>query len=299
MEITSRRHPYKFYFALLIINLAFLCFSIFFFISNEVNAHALGFIFIGMAAVFNYIFLKKSPKIIVNYKGIQVGKKQYYWNDRLEIEITGKGMGYIHSDYEATKILFKNQDVVCIYDVYYANSPEIKSFINQVVINKSEAFKFEKIRLEKKNLTFENLKTFKGHPIFSFRGIMMWGLILFVIFVPSKNPKSLEFVPILVVSAFCLFWFLLNSWMAHYFQISNKYFIVKNHYFFWIKKVYLLKDIREIVYDQQVRQPNALRIITKDFDNSRFLAGTLRDKHWLEMMTVLRNKKIKVRNESI
>ncbi|MEZ0004887.1 hypothetical protein ABH942_000230 [Flavobacterium sp. 28YEA47A] len=299
MEIVSKRHPYKFYFTLLLLNLGFLFFSIFFFISEEVNAHAFGFIFIGMALVCNYIFFKNSPKIIVNEKGIQIGKKQYDWSDSLEIEITGKGIGFLHFYYEATKILFKNQDVVCIYDVYYANSPEIKSFINQVVINKSETFQFKKIRLEKKNLSFENLKTFKGHPVFSFTGIMMWGLILFVIFVPSKNPKSQELVPILVVCAFCLFWLLLNSWMTHYFQISNKYFIVKNHYFFWIKKVYLLEDIREIVYDQQIRQPNALRIITKDFDNSRFLAGTLRDKHWLEMRAVLRNKKIKVRNECI
>lgn len=296
MEIVSKRHPYKFYFALLLLNLFLISLGVFFFISENINPHEFGLFFIGIALVCNYIAFKNSPTIIVNEKGILVEKKQYLWNDCLEIEITGKGSGFFHSDYEATKILFKNQDIVYIYDVYYANSPEIKSFINQIVINKSETFKSEKILL---NSSFENLKTFKGDPIFSFRGIMMWGLILSLIFLVATSPKRFELVAILAVFAICLFWFLFNSWMTHYFQISNKYFVVKNHYFFWIEKTYLLEDIQEIVYDQKAKQSNALRIITKDFESSRFLAGTLRDKHWLEMKNYLEDKNIKVRNECI
>ncbi|WP_447637496.1 hypothetical protein [Flavobacterium microcysteis] len=266
---------------------------------KSVRQPSFGFLFIAIAVVINYTFFKNAPKIIVNKNGIKVGKKQYFWEDSLEIEITGKGKGFIHSHYEATKIFFKNQKVVYVFENYYDNSPEIRSFINQIVINKKETFLFKKVHSGEKDLSSENFKTFKGHPIFSLRGLMTWGLILFVIFLFYSSSKKIEPIVIAMLSAFCTFWFLLNSWMSHYFQISNNYLIVKNHYFFWIKKVYQLDDIREVVYDQQGKQSNALRIITKDFESSRFIAGTLYNKHWLEMIDCLKDKNIKVRNECI
>lgn len=251
-----------------------------------------------MAIVCNYIFLKNSRKIIVNKKGIQFGKKHYLWDESLEIRITGKGTGFINSYYEATKISFKNQDVIYIHDDYYSNASEIKSFIYQVVINKNETFKPETIFLSNRNLSFENLKDFKGHPVFSFRGIAMWALIVFFVFL-LFNSRNIRLTSIIFTGVFCIFWFLLNSWMTHYFKASNKYFVIKNHYFFWIEKIYLLEDIQEIVYERHGKQSNALRLITKDFRSKRFLAGTLRDKKWLEMKTYLEDKNIKVRNECI
>lgn len=100
-------------------------------------------------------------------------------------------------------------------------------------------------------------------------------------------------------AVFGTFWFLFNSWLMHFFCITNDYFIVKNHNLVWRTKIYRLKDIKEIVYETQSKQPNSLRIITKDFRNKVYPAGTLRDKTWLEMKSRLQMKGVKVRNECI
>ena len=61
----------------------------------------------------------------------------------------------------------------------------------------------------------------------------------------------------------------------------------------------MLENIEEIVYEQQGKQSNALRIITKNFKSKRFLAGSLSDQKWLEMKDFFEEKNIKVRNECI
>jgi len=299
MEIESKKHPYKFFLILILLNLFLISLSIFFFKSKEVNLNYFGLIFILLLIVFNYFFLKNSPKIIVDKYGIKFGKKKYLWEDSIEIKITGKGNGLIYSYYESTKISFKNQDVIYIYDEYYLNSSEIKSFINQIVINKKKVFKKQQLNYTPKNLYLESFSDFKGHPILSFRGIMMWSVIIFFAFLPFYSSNKIQLIPLLIVYSFCLIWFLLSSWMMHYFRISNKYFIVKNHYFFWTEKIYLLENIEEIVYEQQGKQSNALRIITTDFKSTRFLAGSLSDKKWLKMKAIFEEKNIKVRNECI
>jgi len=85
----------------------------------------------------------------------------------------------------------------------------------------------------------------------------------------------------------------------HYFVLANDYFVVKNHNFIWLKKYYRLKDIKEIVFETQGKQPNCLRVITNDFRNKLYPAGTLRDKNWLELKEELEKKGISVRNECI
>jgi hypothetical protein len=60
-----------------------------------------------------------------------------------------------------------------------------------------------------------------------------------------------------------------------------------------------LTDIKEVVFETQGKQPNCMRIITKDFRNRLYPAGTLRDKTWLEMKRQLESNGVSVRNECI
>jgi hypothetical protein len=60
-----------------------------------------------------------------------------------------------------------------------------------------------------------------------------------------------------------------------------------------------LADIKEVVYETQGKQPNCMRIITNDFRNKLYPAGTLRDKTWLDLKDKLEKKGITVRNECI
>ncbi|KFC20979.1 hypothetical protein IO89_12185 [Epilithonimonas lactis] len=69
--------------------------------------------------------------------------------------------------------------------------------------------------------------------------------------------------------------------------------------FFWKKKIYRISDIEEIVYETQHKQANILRIITKNFKQDIYPAGTLKDRTWLEMKKELEKNGIKVRNECI
>ena len=95
------------------------------------------------------------------------------------------------------------------------------------------------------------------------------------------------------------FWFSFNSWLMHYFKVSDKYFVVKNHNFFWKTKAYLLSDIDEVVFETQGKMPNCLRVITKNFKSKMYPAGTLRNKTWLQLKDKLEQYHIKVRNECI
>lgn len=298
MEINSTKHPLLFNFSLVLGNLFALLFCLFCYISNQVNFHYFGLIFLLLIVVFDYFFIKNTPQISINQQEIVFGKKRYLWSEIIEIKISTKGKGFFYSHKESTKITFKNQDVIYIYDNHYANSSEIKSYIQQIVICKNPSFEHYRSVQINENLYSENLIAFKGNAIFSFTGIMMWGLIFFIAGLLALGQRN-DLEMILRFSALSIFWFLLNSWMMYYFEISDEYFVIKNHYFLWIKKIYLLENIREIVYEQQGKQSNALRIITKDFKSERFIAGSLSNKKWLEMKDFFEEKNIKVRNECI
>ena len=85
----------------------------------------------------------------------------------------------------------------------------------------------------------------------------------------------------------------------NYFEISKKYFVVKNYYFFWKKNIFHITEIKEIVFESHGKQPNTLRLISKKFNSKSYPAGTLTNKIWLDMKTELESKNIIVRNECI
>jgi hypothetical protein len=84
------------------------------------------------------------------------------------------------------------------------------------------------------------------------------------------------------------------------FGVSDKYFIVRNPNLFWIKKIYRLDDIKEVVFEQQdSNMPYSLRIISVDFESDLYMAGTLRNKKWRQLQENLEDKNINVRNECV
>lgn len=259
-----------------------------------VGIYIIGFLFIKS-------YTKNSPKLIVDNEKIIIKDKTYYWKNIKQINITGKiGFGPFNYPMEATTLIFTNNVEKYIFDDLYSNSWELKSFIKQIILDKKDKFEIEEYKISKNEIEKEHFEEFKGNPIFSFRGIMLWSLIiLFVgmmIFSKSKisNMKGLIFlIPI------CTFWFAFNSYCMHYFELSKNFFVVRNHYFWWIKDIYKNSQIEIIVYESQPKQPNNLRIITKNYRRKIYPAGTLNDKKWLEMKIELERKNIKVRNECI
>lgn len=246
-------------------------------------------------------YIKNSPKIILDFDKIIIKDKTYYWKDIQNIKMTGKkGFGLFSYQMEITTLEFKNNITEYIFDDMYSNSWEIKSFIKQIVVDKKDSFEINDKKIFKKEIEKENFEEFKGSPFFSFRGIMMWSLILFFLFLTFSPIRKIPFFNALkFFIPFGLFWFAFNAYCMHYFELSKNYFVVRNHYFWWVKDIYKNSEIEIIVYESQAKQPNNLRLITKNYRHKIYPAGTLNDQKWLEMKTQLERKNIKVRNECI
>jgi hypothetical protein len=128
---------------------------------------------------------------------------------------------------------------------------------------------------------------------------MPWGLVGFFAYmiIDHQVYYNLGFLAFFIV--FAIFCFILFSYQLHYFEISDNYFLVRNHNLFWRKKVYHITDIKEIIFSTTGKNPNCLTIITKDFKKGFYPAATLWDKTWLALKDKLEAYSIEVRNECI
>lgn len=299
MKIYSKRHLYKFYLPLVFLNLFFIGIgSIFLFASIKDIGSFLFIIFIALTVYFNYSFIINSPKIILTKEGIHIKNIFYSWKDLNQVKLTGKSSLFF-SPSECAFLSFNNFKTIKIHDDLYSNSSEMKCFIQDVVIDKKEKFEYPKTITNEINGDNEFFIPYKGNPIFSFRGILMWGLIMFFIFLLFFSKKNITIKIYMIFIPLCIFWFLINAWLMCYFEISKNYFTVKNHYFFWKNDLYKVSNIKEIVFETQYKQPNKLRIITNDFKYKVYPAGSLTDKIWIEMKKELETKNVIVRNECI
>jgi hypothetical protein len=311
--ITTKRHPLKFYTALTFGFLfLFALGSIMIFTSFDIltNGHpkpkdffmpvfSLGIYFLAFSMVYSY--RKNSPKITIDQQNIKLGNETFYLKDIKDVKLTGK-MPFcfiIKFPMEGTAILFKNGTKKIIFDDMYANSSQIKLFLEQVILKKQEFKPALTNEISKNEIRFEHEETYKGNQFTSLRGISLWGIFAFFAFMLFSKWQSPPVGLLIFLGAFGTFWFTLHSWLMHYFGLTKDYLVVRNHNFIWKVKIFRLTDIKEVVFETQGKQPNCMRIITKDFRNKLYPAGTLRDKTWLEMKRQLESKGINVRNECI
>ncbi|NNT72904.1 hypothetical protein HKT18_11810 [Flavobacterium sp. IMCC34852] len=303
MEIVSKRHPYKFFLALIFMSLFLLGIGTLFMFASKRDNNIFGYLgflaFLALTIYFNYVWIKKSSKIVLNKNGISHKNEFYKWDEITEINLTGKRSLFFNTPSECATLSFKNLKTIYIFDDLYSNSPEMKCFIRDIAINKNESF--FKVNENSLSIDYENelFIPYKGNPIFSFRGLLMWSLIVFIFIIFASSKKKHNVNSEIALFTLCFFWFIMNSFMMYYFEISKNFLVVRNHYFFWIKKVYKIENIHEIVFETQSKQPNKLRLITKNFESVVFPAGSLSDKTWLEMKQEFESKNIIVRNECI
>lgn len=182
----------------------------------------------------------------------------------------------------------------------YSNSWEIKSFLEQTVINKQEYRQLLPNSLDGNLSGFETEEIFKGNQFTTFLGIMLWGFsgfVAYMLFNTLHDPFNGGF---LVLSTFgLLLFFVLLSSAMNYFVLTRDYLIIRNHNFIWKSKIYLLKNIKEVVFEGSGRQENSLVVITKDYKSKRYVAGTLREKNWFNFKNNLEKLGVIVRNEGI
>lgn len=312
-KIISKRHPFKFYLTAVLgfVFFVLLATVMLFLFKKELNSGALETksYFLPLASLCVYVlafytvykYYKNAPLLELDQQTITIGKQTFSWSDIKKIELTGKwNFSFIGSfPMEGFEIEFHDGTSKVIFDDAYSNSWEIKSFIQNVIIDKKEMHSISTTKVSINDAKFEQFDVFKCNQFTSFRGIALWGFIVFfalMLLTKNRFPETNGFIFLVIMA---VFWFIFFSHQMNYFSCSKNFFIVKNHNFLWQNKIFKLTDIKEIVFEAQNNQPNSLRIITKDFRNKLFPAGTLRDRNWLEMKRVLEKYTIEVRNECI
>lgn len=221
------------------------------------------------------------------------------WDEIERIRITGKVYFRYIIPYpmEGTVIKTKNREII-LYDTLFVKPHLIKYALHTYYKTKKFPDDFNDIPVKNSETRFEKFNLFKGSPVFSFRGILIWGLIMFFLILPIINPpKSIN--TWIGLMTFGVLWLLANSIFMNYFGVSDKYLVIRNHFNPLKNRVYRLDDIKEVVYETRDKWPNCMRVITKKYHSKLYPAGTLRDKTWLKMKKDFESNKIKVRNECI
>jgi hypothetical protein len=256
--IKTKRHPLKFY-ATVAFGTLFFCGlgTLLLFVSIEVlqkenpatKDYSMPIVSLALyllAFSMLYAYWKNSPKITLDKHSIKIGYETFYLKDIKDIALTGK-MPFkfiINFPMEGTAILFNNGTEKILFDDMYSNSSEIKLFLEQVVIKKQD-YKLDSTKEISQNaIRFENEETFKGNQFTSLRGISLWGVIGFFAFMLLSKWQSPSIGPLIFFGAFGIFWFVLHSWLMHYFGLTKDYLVVRNHNFIWKAKIYRLTDIK-------------------------------------------------------
>jgi hypothetical protein len=256
-----------------------------------------------LLGIYSFITMYKlAPIIIIDASSIRfkyTNKEEIYNIKDIDIiGYTGKRpyKYIITHGMEGVAIQFKDGTIKYIYDDLYSNTSEMKLYLQQLV----DGITYNGIA-ESAITDIGNVKYYKGVSILSMRGIA--ALFFFLLFIVTLfndkiingNIKDVSFGIVFAIPFAGMF--MLFSYMLNYIGVSDNYLIIRNHHLPWVKKIYRLDNIKEVVFDTQPKSPNILRIITKDFKNKMYPASSLSDKKWLELEHNLEAKGIKVRNE--
>jgi len=312
MPIVSRRHIFRFYLSIIFGVLIFSGLGLAAMASfikkfrdgtlapKNIMLPVLGLGTLFMAGYTVYRYHKNAPKIVLTDDLISVGKKTYALSEITKLELTGKrNFRYLfYFPMEATTLYFADGTLLVLFDDMYENAWEIKSGLEQRVLTRRRLTIVDTGPISRAELQGAPFETFKNNQFLSLRGLLLWGFIGFTILITlaGKKPQN---AGLLFLLMFILFWFALHSWLMNYFMVSDRYFLVRSHIYFWKRKAYRLTDIREIVFETRNKMPNCLRVITWDFKSRLYPAGTLWDKTWLRLKESLESHDIKVRNECI
>lgn len=307
-EITIRRHWKKFYLKVLLLVLYYLSLAL---IVGRLYEEALskageGFIilmslsFIILALYTIVRYFKNVPNFYINTDAIVINRNTtFLWQDLERIELAGKRPFNYMFGYPREGIMFKfkGSNKIYLFDDMYANTAAIKRFIRYHIIKKTNDWIEPIIRPTISDIQHEQFVRYNGSQFLNYRGVILWivlGLLCYGIIITNH----VWLVAFLICLGIIFFWWL-SSFMC-FFGVSDKYFIVRNPNLFWVKKIYRLGDIKEVVFEQQdSNMPYSLRIISVDFESDLYMAGTLRNKKWRQLQENLEDKNINVRNECV
>jgi len=263
-------------------------------------------VYLLLLAYITYWFYKQLTSITIDKKSITFKKPlsssvRISFTEIVSIQLTGKiPDANISSNFSADGTRIKLLDGRQFYfsDAVYSNVWQLKTALKELVIDKRPEFEIPKETVLHSDVALDNVEVFKGS--FSFSEFMFWGflaLIIFAVLRNQQNPHMQKVLPFLSIAI--LIYFLTTSYILNFFTLTENYLVIKNRYFFWLKQIYSLSDIEEVVIDRNTRTPIFMKVTTKSFKNKLFYGASLRKKNWLELKHALESKGVRVRNECI
>lgn len=306
-KIVLKRHPVNFYIALYFISALFVALGIAMIYLSQTesenripeqkqNLSFLGGIALLILTIYTiYQYYRNVPGVTVLDKKISFRSKSYPIDKISEICLTGKQpfRYLIPFDFEGMEVVFNDGKTLHLHDNMYTNLYRLKQFFST---ENGEEIVYESVNSVPVNvISGEHLYYFKGIFFLTMRGISLSFVMgMFLLFIFSGRLELFIFGIVFFAISYAA-----TGSMSFYFGLNDHYFVIRNHLLFWNQKAYPISDIRELVYEQQGRNPNRLIIILKDYKSMPRYAMTLSDKKWLEMKNVAEQLGIRVRNECI
>lgn len=261
-----------------------------------------------------YYLLTYFPSLTIDKEGIKLSTifktKKYAWTEIKQIQLTGKQFHkflFVSMPIEATTIQLNDNSEIYLWVDYYRNKPDLRVILDRAnnILQDNKQFARLDFNIDRPNLADQyvnenDAKEFNGNHLFTFNGLFFYGWVIFIGFMVSTKPQVFltNYGAIISISFATLVITGMLSYQMHYFQITSQYLIVKNTIWFWRKDTYLLSEIREIVIENPHRLSTSVRVITNDYRDKLYPAGSLRYKNWKELIRQFRTDNIKLRNEA-
>lgn len=174
----------------------------------------------------------------------------------------------------ATNITLLTGEKIVIPETLYTNKQDVREAIILCFKDKIRPPENTKKTALISGLPYQK---FAGNPLFSFNSLLLLGLtalFAYTTYTSKAGKNDWFFIPFLVV------FFAGFGFQMFYFVIEDSFLIVRNHYFPWYKRVYLLNNISVVSFESPYRRSDALRIFRDDQSSKLFGAGSLRTSDW-------------------
>ena len=272
----------------------------------------IGFIALLLGVAYTGYSILKVPKIIIDQNFITFKSPfktdSVSWYQIKSVSLTGKrDRGFMLDSAEVSTLHLKNGKEIIIWASFYKNIAEIRTLLEKA----DTLLKENKPIAGNINLTFSNhylnpslsshtssspFIKYAGNPHTSFNGMLFYFFAAFIISIPFTSAKPFSPIVLVLLTPILMMYLGLGH-QLHYFLISEDALVVKNHFWFWKKHIYNLQEIREVVFEKPGRWSKSVRIITNDFREKLYPAGSLRCKYWEELNLRFDELNTSVRNE--
>lgn len=229
-----------------------------------------------------YLFFKRAPRFSLDENFIEIqypfNKFQYSWSQVLDVDFHTKAdytILFIARSLEAMTLTFDDGRTEFVWNDMYRNVAELRRSVAEQTENKFQVI--PAIRSKAPEASFCH-KKYAGNALLTFNSLTIIGIVSVFPFLSASNNAGLYAA--LTMGAFLFVFF---GTQMYFFQIIANKLIIRNHYFFWIKKEIYLSEIEEAAVETPYKRSTSLRIITKDFCSIRYGAGSLRSRHWKEL----------------